>query len=68
MGGAEHVARMGRAEVHTGFRWRNLRERDNVEDLGFDERIILKWILQARDEQARTGSIGLSMKTGGGFL
>jgi len=31
----------GRGEVHTGFWWRNLIERDHMEDLGVDG-IILK--------------------------
>jgi hypothetical protein len=30
--------------MHTGFWWGNLRERDHLEDLGVDERIILKYI------------------------
>jgi len=29
-------------EVHTGFWWRNLRERDHLEDLGVDGKITLK--------------------------
>jgi hypothetical protein len=35
----------GRRELHTGFWWENLVERDNFEELGIDGRIILKWIL-----------------------
>ena len=31
-------------EVRTGFRWENLRERDYLEDLGVDGRIIVIWI------------------------
>jgi hypothetical protein len=31
--------------VHTGFWWGNLIERNYLEDLRIDERIILKWIL-----------------------
>jgi hypothetical protein len=31
-----HVARMGTGEVHTGFWWGDLRERDHLEDLGVD--------------------------------
>jgi hypothetical protein len=32
-------------EKHTGFWGRNLRKRDNWEDLEVDKRIVLKWIL-----------------------
>jgi hypothetical protein len=35
-----HVWEIG--EVHTGFWWGDLRERDHVEDLGVDGRIILE--------------------------
>jgi hypothetical protein len=38
-----NVMRMGRGEVHTGFWWGNLRERDHLEDPGVDWNIILKW-------------------------
>jgi len=38
-----NVVRMGRGEVHTGFWWGNLRERDHLEDPGVDGIIILKW-------------------------
>jgi hypothetical protein len=41
---AGHVARWGRAEVHTGFWWGYLRERGHFEDPGLDGRIILRWI------------------------
>jgi hypothetical protein len=30
----------GRTDRHTGFWWRNLRERDHLEDLGADGNII----------------------------
>jgi hypothetical protein len=39
-----HVWRRG--EMHTGFWRRNLRERDHLEDIGVDVRIILKWIFK----------------------
>jgi hypothetical protein len=40
---AGHVARMGgKREVHTGFWWGDLRERDDLGDPGGDGRIILK--------------------------
>jgi hypothetical protein len=36
---ARHVARTGRGEMHTGFSWRNIRERDCLEDPSVDGRI-----------------------------
>jgi len=33
---------MGRGEVHSGFWWGNLLERDNFEDLGADKKVISK--------------------------
>jgi hypothetical protein len=45
----EHVARMGKAEVHTGFWLGDMREGDHLQDPGVDERIILKWIFKKRD-------------------
>jgi hypothetical protein len=43
---AGHVARLGREETFTGFRWENLRERDHLVDPGEDGRIILRWIFR----------------------
>jgi hypothetical protein len=40
---------MGRGEVYTRFCWRNLRERDHLEDPGIDGRIILRWIFRKLD-------------------
>lgn len=36
------LACMGNGEVNRGFRWRNLRENEHLEDLGVDGRVILK--------------------------
>jgi len=44
--GTGHVARMEREEVRTRFWWGNLRERDHLEGLGLDGRIILKCIFK----------------------
>jgi len=41
---AGHVASMGTGEVHRGFCCGDLRERDNLEDLGVDERMIVKCV------------------------
>ena len=35
--------------MYTGFGWRNLRERDHLEDTGVDRRIILRWIFRKWD-------------------
>jgi hypothetical protein len=37
---------MIRREIHTGFWWGSVKERDRLEDLGVDGRVILKKILQ----------------------
>jgi hypothetical protein len=41
---AGNVARTERMEIHTGFWWENLEEREHLEDLGLDGKIILKEI------------------------
>jgi hypothetical protein len=40
---------MERGEVHTGFWWGNLRERDHVEDPGVDRKIIRRWLFKKWD-------------------
>ena len=37
---------MGKAQAYTGFWWRNLRERDHLEDPGVSGRIILRSIFR----------------------
>jgi len=37
---------LGKGEVHTGFWWGHLRERDHVVFVAVDMTIILKWIFR----------------------
>jgi hypothetical protein len=53
-----------RGEMHTGFGRGDLRERDHLEDLGVDERIILKWICKKWDDETLTGMIRLGARGG----
>jgi len=44
LGGGACSSYWGRGEVHTGFWWGNLREIDQLDDPGVEERILLRWI------------------------
>ena len=61
---AGHVAHVGREEAYTGFWWRNLRERDHLEDPDIDGRIILRWISRKKDVGAWIGSSWHRIGTG----
>jgi hypothetical protein len=54
---------MGRREVHTGFWWGDLRERDHLEGYGIDGKIILSWIFSNWDGGAWTKFIWLRIGT-----
>jgi len=47
----------GRGEVHTGFLWGTLMERNHLEDSGFSGKITLKKILKKSVERGWTGLI-----------
>ena len=68
MSWAGHVARMGRGEEHTGFRWGHPLERDHFEEPGVEGRIILRWIFRKCDVAVWTRLICLGIATGGGHL
>ena len=55
-------------EVHIGFWWGYVMERDYLEDLGVEGTIILKLILKKWDGEACTGLTRLSIKISGGLL
>ena len=42
--------------MYTGFWWRNLKERDHLEDPDVNGKIILRWIFMKWDVGAWTGS------------
>jgi hypothetical protein len=43
---AWHVARIGKKEVLTGLGWVNMAERDGLEIVSLNRKIILKWIYE----------------------
>jgi len=61
-----HALEIG--EVHTEFWWDNLRERDHLEDLDLDGRVIFKWIFRKWDPGVWTGFLWIRIRTGGGRL
>jgi hypothetical protein len=56
---------MRRGEMYTGFRWGNMKERDHLEDVGIDGRIILRRIFMKWDVGLWTGLIWVRTGTGG---
>ena len=55
--------------MHTGFWWGKLKEKDNLEDPGIDERVIAIWIFSIlnRGGVACTALIWLTVGAGGVF-
>jgi hypothetical protein len=54
-GGMRYIWEAG--EVHGEFWSADLTERDHLEDLGADGRIVLLWIFKKYDRELRTGLI-----------
>jgi hypothetical protein len=54
--------------MYTKLWWETLRERDHLEDLDLDGKIILRLIFRKWGVVAWTGSIWLRTRTGGGHL
>jgi hypothetical protein len=59
---------MGRAEIHSMCCGVNMKEKDYLEDLGVDWRIILEEILKKNDGALWTRSMWLGAGTSGGLL
>ena len=59
---------MERAEVYTGVWQGKLRDRDHLEDLCVDGRIILRRIFRKWDVGVWTGLTWLRIGPGGGYL
>ena len=54
--------------MYTGFWWGDLRQRDNLEDVDFEGKIILKLFSKKWDGGAWTGLLRLRIGTVGGYL
>jgi hypothetical protein len=56
-----HIEKIGKAR--RGFWWGDLMERDHLEDLDLDVRIILKWIFKKRIGKVRNVLIWIRIGT-----
>jgi hypothetical protein len=58
----------GIGEMHTGVWWRDLRERSDLEALGIDRSMILKWIFKKCNGEEWIALIWLRIGTSGRLL
>jgi len=58
----------GRGEVYTGFWWGKPRDRDHLEDIGVDGRIILKGVLKKSVGRVWKGLVGSRRGRSGALL
>jgi len=65
--GRARSANGGRGELHTGFRKKNLRERDHLEHPGVDGSIILKFIFRKWNGGGDMGWIDLAQNRDRGW-
>ena len=65
---AGHAARTGERRGAYSVWWGTMRERDHLEQLVVDGRIILRWVFRKWDVGVWTGSSWLRIGTGGGHL
>jgi hypothetical protein len=65
---AGHVPRMGDRRGAFWVWWGDLMERDHLEDLGIDGRIILKFMFKKWDREVWIGLLWLTIGTSGGRL
>ena len=66
--GGSRSAYGGRGEAYIGFWWRNLRERDHLEDPCVYRKIMLRCIFRKWYVGEWTGSSWFLIGTGGGYL
>jgi hypothetical protein len=59
---------LGRREIRTEFGLGNLKERDRLEDLGVDARIIVKRVFKKQDGSTWTGLMLFRIGTNGAML
>jgi hypothetical protein len=58
----------GKGGAYTGFWWGNLREIDNLGDLGVDGWVIFRWVFSKQGVGVWTAWNWLKIGTGGGHL